>query len=89
MIIGACLGVVIGLCLFILPMWAYRRGIQDGITLSEGKTPPPIKTPIQAVVERVERRKGEVKSQHEQDKISQGLMNILSYDGTPQKEGEA
>jgi len=77
-------GTVIGLCLFILPMWAYRKGLKDGLNINQGKDIEPIKTPVRMVREAREAKK----SQEETDKITQGLMNILTYDGTPQKAGE-
>ena len=70
------IGAILGLCFFILPMWAYRRGIKDGIALSKGKTIQPIQTPIQAVKKHTEAKKADKKQQEE----SQGLQNIMNYD---------
>lgn len=78
------MGTVYGLCLFILPVWMYRRGIKDGLSLSQGKQPEPLKTPVQAFKQA---RQAKVIKQ-EQDKLMQGLQNILSYDGTEQKAGD-
>lgn len=78
------LGAVIGLCFFIVPMWAYRRGIKDGLAIQQGKAPEPIKTPSQVIQSHKEAK--QVKAT--QDQFMQGLNNILSYDGTPQKAGD-
>jgi hypothetical protein len=84
------IGITFGLCLFILPLWAYRRGLKDGLSLNKGQTIAPIQTPVQAYTAHVE-RKAEVKKANEvEDKITDGLANLMAYDGTPQKakEGE-
>jgi hypothetical protein len=42
-------GIIFGWCLFILPLWAYRRGLQDGLALNKGvNTLEPIKGPWQS-----------------------------------------
>lgn len=80
----AILSAVLGLCFFLIPLWAYRKGLKDGLAINKGKEPEPIKTPVRMVTEAREAKK----NQEETDKITQGLMNILRYDGTPQKVGE-
>lgn len=75
------IGTVLGLCLFIIPMWSYRRGLKDGLAINQGKTPEPIKTPVAAVKNHYTAKK----SKEEEDKVTQGLQNILSYDGSPQE----
>jgi hypothetical protein len=78
-------GVIFGLCLFILPLWAYRRGLQDGLALNKGaNTLEPIKGPLAVIQER--RKERETKKQN--DFETQGWANILAYDGTPQKGGD-
>jgi hypothetical protein len=80
------LGAIVGLCLFNL--WSYRRGLKDGLALNKGQTIAPIQTPVQAYTAHVE-RKAEVKKANEaEDKITDGLANLMSYDGTPQKAKE-
>jgi hypothetical protein len=71
------LSIVLGLCFFILPLWAYRKGLQDGLNIKQDKPMEPIKipTPYQ-----------KVKTDESTDKMMQGLNNIMSYDGNPQKE---
>lgn len=81
-------GVVIGLCLFILPLWAYRRGIKDGMELSKGNTLPQIDTPIEAIQKRVESHQQAKEAKDQQDSMTDGIMNILAYDGSPQKVGD-
>jgi len=77
----AIFGIVFGLCLFLLPVWAYRRGIQDGINLSRGKPVEPFKGPVKAVQEYREAKETEKKN----DELLEGLKNIFAYEGTPQK----
>lgn len=62
-------------------LWAYRRGISDGVRLGEGKAIEPIRSPVAVVQEYKENK--EVKKQ--QDLINEGISNIFSYD--PQKKG--
>lgn len=78
------LSVILGICFFIVPLWAYRRGLKDGLALSEGaKTVEPIPTPFQVV----EKRR-EVKAvRAEADRFLEGMNNIFSYDGTKQGGG--
>lgn len=78
-------GTVLGLCLFIVPMWSYRLGIKDGLNLSKGKAPEPIKTPVAMYKQHTEGKQGK----EEQSKLSQGIHNLMSYDGSPQEEGES
>lgn len=80
----AYLGAAILLCFFVL--WAYRCGLQDGLALNQGKTPEPIKSPVQAIVEHRDRQQEKKETKEANDKFAQGLTNLLSYDGTPQKE---
>lgn len=80
-------GAIIGLCL--LNLWAYRRGLKDGLALNQGKPIEPIQNPISAIVKHVEAaaEKKEIKTAN--DLMSQGLANMIAYDGTDQtKVGE-
>lgn len=83
-------GTAFGLCLFILPLWAYRKGLKDGLSLGQGKTTiEPIKTPVAVVQKAVDDRKQEKQSKEQEDAMTKGLMNLMAYDGSPQpKEGE-
>jgi hypothetical protein len=69
------------LCFSACLLCAYRRGISDGIRLSDGKAIEPIRSPVAVVQEYKENK--EVKKQ--QDLINEGISNIFSYD--PQKKG--
>ncbi|MFD0673932.1 hypothetical protein [Cohnella sp. GCM10027633] len=83
-------GIVFGLCLFILPLWAYRRGLRDGLALNQGKTPEPIKTPVEAIIERREARAEQKETKAANDAFAEGFANLMSFDGSPQKKaGEA
>lgn len=65
-----------------LLLWAYRRGLKDGLRLKDNKPLEPIKTPVKVVSEAREAKQAKADS----DKITQGLVNILNFDGNPQKE---
>jgi len=75
------IGTIVGACIFIIPLWAYRKGLKDGLAIKQDKPIEPIKTPVQ-VVQQVQQER---KEQQEADKFMRGLQNLLSYDGTPQK----
>lgn len=79
----AILGIAYGLCLFILPLLAYRRGLQDGLNVQQGKPVEPLKTPVQVVKEYRQAKEEQKKT----DVILEGLANILAYDGEPQAKG--
>lgn len=76
------IGALIGGCFFIVPLWAYRRGLKDGLAISNNRTIEPIKTPAQVIREEVQR----TEDKKDTDQFIQGLNNLLSYDGVPQKE---
>jgi hypothetical protein len=72
------LSIVLGLCFFICPLWAYRLGLKDGLNIKQDKpiqSLPKIPTPFQ-----------KVKTDEATDKVMQGIHNIMSYDGNPQEE---
>jgi hypothetical protein len=78
-------GIAFGLCFFIVPMWAYRQGLRDGLAIQNGaKTIEPIPTPIEYVEKRKEAK--EVKAQEAE--LADGLANLFAYDGKPQQGGE-
>lgn len=78
------LSIVLGLCFFVVPLLAYRRGLKDGLNIQQGKQPEPIKSPVQHIRDRKEQKEAE----KEQDMMMEGLQNILSYDGEPQEVGD-
>ena len=65
-----------------LLLWAYRRGLKDGLRLKDDKPLEPIKTPVKVVSEARDAKQAKADS----DKVTQGLINILNFDGNPQKE---
>lgn len=87
-VIYVIIGASLGLCFFIGSLWAYRRGVKDGMAMAKGNTPPPIQTPVQAVQSRVEARKEAKAAKEQEDAVTTGLMNLLAYNGDPQKAGE-
>ena len=67
---------------------SYRRGLQDGLAVSQGKPLEPFKGPIKAIQEHKEQKI--IKEKQEvikeiQDKQRKGILNILAYDGRPQE----
>ena len=73
------IGTLIGLILFIIPMWSYRLGLKDGLKIKEGKPIEQIKKPFKMPFKEPKK---------EDDLMMQGLQNIFSYDGTEQKVKE-
>lgn len=70
------IGLILGLSLFILPLWAYRKGLKDGLSIAKGNnTIAPIKTPVQVVQEHKQAKVEMVA----QDKFDEGLNNIFNY----------
>lgn len=84
--IPTILGALIGVCLFFIPVWFYRRGLKDGLALNQGKPIEPIQNPVQAVIKHVETRKESAEVKKANDEIAEGLANIMSYTGEPQKK---
>jgi cbb3-type cytochrome oxidase subunit 3 len=87
--LGLITGAVMGLCFFLVSLWAYRRGIKDGQALKDNLPLPDIKTPAKAVSEvvgHIEHRQESKKVQAENAKVNQYLQNLLSFDGTKQTE---
>ncbi len=75
---------IFGLCFFIIPLWAYRKGLKDGLNVTQGRAIEPIKTPLKLI----EQHKEAKVTKAENDRIAQGLANLFAYDGTPQKGSE-
>lgn len=75
------ISIVFGLGFFIVPLWAYRRGLKDGLAINQGKSIEPIKTPIQMI----EQHKEQKKTQKQEDYLAQGVSNIMSYVGDVQE----
>jgi hypothetical protein len=74
------LSIVLGLCFFLIPLWAYRQGLKDGLSIKQDKpieNLPKLTTPFQKAQTKVEN-----------DKLSEGLQNIMSYDGSSQEVKE-
>lgn len=72
--------------LFLCPslLWAYRKGLKDGLAIQNGaKTIEPIRSPVQIMEQRREAK--ETKAQ--EDLLAQGLRNIFSYTGDAQAKG--
>jgi hypothetical protein len=73
------LSIVLGLCFFIVPIWAYRLGLKDGLNIKQDK-------PIETIGIKTPTVFQKAKTDEATDKMMQGLNNIMSYDGNPQKE---
>jgi hypothetical protein len=75
------IGAILGLCFFIVPIWAYRKGLNDGLKINGNKPLEPIK-PIKSIKQQFDK--------HEPSPIeklmSEGISNIMSYTGEPQKK---
>ena len=71
----AILSIVAGLCFF----FAYRRGIQDGIALSNNKTLSAIKTPVAMYQEHIESKEAKKEAKKEAEKQGEELTEIVGY----------
>jgi hypothetical protein len=74
------LSIVLGLCFFIVPVWAYRQGLKDGLNIKQDK---PIE-PLPRLTTPFQKAQTDVAT----DKMMEGLHNLMSYDGNPQKPKE-
>lgn len=75
------LSIVLGLCFFIVPLWAYRLGLKDGLNIKHDK-------PIETIGIKVPNPFEKVKTDESNDKMTEGINNIMNYDGNPQEEVE-
>lgn len=77
-------GLTIGLVLFVIPLQAYRKGIETGLSISKGNSIPKIiKTPkmVQDFLYK--------KEDKENTEFTKAFNNLMSYVGEPQeKESE-
>lgn len=78
LIIGIVTAVLFS-CLF---LWAYRRGLKDGLALKDNKPIESIKTPV-SVINEVRQVK---EASKEEDIQSQFMTNLFGYSGETQKE---
>lgn len=79
---------IFGLCFFIVPIWAYRKGLQDGLNIKQNKPMQQIKTPLKIAKmyteERKETKKEREKNEREQaenQRFEQELTEMLNYAG--------
>lgn len=77
----AIMGIAFGLCLFLLPILAYERGVRMGMRMSKGIEPAPVRSPTEIIEQRKEAKEAKIQD----DKIAEGMANIFSYDGKPVK----
>ena len=76
------IGIVTAVLFSCLILWAYRRGIKDGLALKDNKPIEPIKTPVSAFKE-----VREAKEVSEAEKTQAQLINnLFSYTGEKQDE---
>ena len=60
----------------LVAMLAYRNGFKDGMSVANKKEIPPLENPTIKLF-----TKKEEKEEKEEDKILQGLNNLMTYDG--------
>ena len=79
---------IAGICLlFLCPslLWAYRRGLKDGLALNKGApTFEPIPTPSQYLAQRAEVKA----TKQQEDLMVEGVNNLFEYDPLKPKGGE-
>ena len=78
LIIGIVTAVLFS-CLF---LWAYRRGIKDGLALKDNKPIEPIKSPVSVIKEVRQAKETKVK----EDTDLQFMTNLFGYSGERQEE---
>jgi hypothetical protein len=48
---------ILGLCFFIVPIWTYKKGLEQGLAVSKDKPLPPlIKSPVKAIKEAIKEK---------------------------------
>lgn len=76
--------------LFLCPslLWAYRRGLRDGLALNQGaKTIVPIRSPLQVMEQRKEAKAAKDAPDSFIDSLLKGHANMMAFTGdTPEKE---
>ena len=72
--------IIAAICMvaFFTSLWAYRKGLQDGLSLNKGNSITPIQNPLKTAYKAVKVNK-------ESEEFKKGLSNLLSYDGTSQE----
>lgn len=76
-------GAFLGALFFVVPLWAYMRGVRDGMGMAKGIPPEPLQTPVQAYTEG--RAARETKEQDR--RMVEGMESIFSYTGFPKGVG--
>jgi len=71
---------------FFMFIFTYERGIKAGKAIQTNTSIEPIKNPLQPIIEAV---KGKSKQEEEAELQQQGLINLLMYDGKPQRRNDA
>lgn len=71
------IGAVLGLCFFIIPVWAYRKGLKDGLSVNSGKDIEPIRTPVAVIKD----YKQAIENEKQTDILMEGFSNLMAYDG--------
>lgn len=77
-------GAIIGLCL--LNLWAYRRGLKDGLALNQGKPIEPIQNPIKSLIEYREKQTEKKEVKQANSAQLEGFANLMSYTGDSQEK---
>lgn len=70
--------------LFLCPslLWAYRRGLRDGLALNQGaKTIKPIRSPLQVMEQRREAKDKEDPPETFIDSLLKGHANMMAFTG--------
>ncbi|MDD5486884.1 MAG: hypothetical protein PHW65_04960 [Dehalococcoidales bacterium] len=78
------IGIAFGLCLFLIPLWAYRKGLKDGLSITQGKPVMPLLPNLNPAKALQEHKQAKI-DQAQQDLFMQGLTNIMAFDGKAQK----
>jgi hypothetical protein len=78
--------IAVGLFFFV-PILVYRKGLKDGIELAKSMNTTEV--PVRKVSEPVNEKNPTNEEEKQVDPFLVGFQNILSYDGSPQKEANS
>lgn len=76
-------GLLIGVVLFGIPLWAYRKGIETGLSISKGNIVPKIIQAPRGVQDFMHKKENK-----ENEEFNTAFNNIMAYVGEPQKGSE-
>jgi hypothetical protein len=66
---------ILGLCFFIVPIWTYKKGLEQGLAVVRDKPLPPLmKSPVKAIKEAKEERQLTKEEKEKQEELQEWLQ---------------